>query len=317
MKLISVVIPCYNEEESLPLYFKAVDKIIPLLNDYQLEFVLVNDGSKDKTLDVMNNLYENRKDVVVCSLSRNYGQNAAFSAGLSIAKGDYVITMDSDLQDPVEMIVEISKKFDEGFDVVNPRRVNRMKDSKFKRDSAGLFYKIINKLEGKNVIPENVNCFRGMSRKVVDHILSLSEKDRLLLAEIPLVGFKTATIDFAREERQAGESKYNLKKMISYALSNMSNITSRPLYFPIFIGGIMTLISSFIFFVLLVLFILSACNVMGGYLILSIFFICSCVFLCSSIIISIIGLVSIYLHNILVNTRNRPTYVIEEIKRRD
>lgn len=319
MKKISVILPCYNEEESLPLYFEAVDKVIPSLKDYVLEFVLVNDGSKDNTLSVMESLYEKRKDVVVCSLSRNFGQNAAFSAGLKVAKGDYCIMMDSDLQDPVELIPQIAEKFSQGYDVVNPHRVDRSKDSAFKRDTAGLFYKIINRLEGKKVIPENVNCFRGISRKVVDEILSLSEKDRCLLSEVPLIGYKTTFIDFTREERKAGKSKYNLKKMVLYALDNMSTITSRPLYLIFMAGGIMTLLSLFLVLVMTVLFILSypSIHVIGGHEVCMVFFILSFVFLSTAIVIDFLGVISIYLHNILVNTRNRPTYIIDYVKRKD
>lgn len=319
MKTISVIIACYNEEESLPLYFEAVDKVIPTLKDYELEFILVNDGSKDNTLEVMKSLNESRKDVIICSLSKNCGQNAAFSAGLKVSKGDYCIMMDSDLQDPVELIPQIAEKFTEGYDVVNPHRVDRSKDSAFKRDTAGLFYKIINKLEGKSVIPENVNCFRGLSRKVVDHIVQLTEKDRCILSEVPLIGYKTTYIDFVRQERKAGKSKYNLKKMVLYALDNMSNITSRPLYLIAMIGGVVTLLSLFSILIMAVFYALSypTVGILGGHEICMILFILSFVFFSVGIIIDFIGVVAIYLHNILINTRNRPTYIIDFVKEKN
>ncbi len=319
MKTISVIIACYNEEESLPLYFEAVDKIIPTMKDYLLEFILVNDGSKDNTLQVMEKLNRERNDVIICSLSRNYGQNAAFSAGLKVSKGDYCIMMDSDLQDPVELIPQIAAKFDEGYDVVNPHRVDRSKDSTFKRDTAGLFYKIINKLEGKKVIPENVNCFRGISRKVVDHIVNLTEKDRCILSEVPLVGYKTTYIDFTRQERKAGKSKYNLKKMVLYALDNMSNITSRPLYLVAMIGGLITIFSLFSIVIMTIFFALSypSVRILGGHEICLILFILSFVSLGVGIVVDFIGVISIYLHNILVNTRNRPTYIIDFVKEKE
>lgn len=319
MKTVSVILPCYNEEEALPKYFEAVDKVLPSIHDYKVEFVLVNDGSKDRTLEVMNKLYQERSDVVVCSLSRNYGQNAAFTAGLETSNSDYCIMMDSDLQDPVTLIPEILKKFDEGYDVVNPHRVDRSSDSALKRDTAGMFYKLINKLEGKKVIPENVNCFRGISRKVVDKILALSEKERCLLAEIPLIGYKTASIDFAREKRSAGTSKYNFGKMVRYALGNMSSITSRPLYLPSIAGGMMMIVSFFFILIMTVLFALSypTVNIIPGHEIYMIFFILGFVFLGIGFLSVMIGLLGIYLHNVLINTRNRPAYIIDIVLRKE
>lgn len=308
MKKISVIIPCYNEEKVLPAYFEAVDKIIPTLENYVLDFFLVNDGSSDDTLNVMKEISRKRKDVFIVNLSRNFGQNPAFAAGLKSCDGDYAIMMDSDLQDPVELICEISKKFDEGYEVVNPHRVNRMKDSAFKRTSAGLFYMIINALEGKKVIPENVNCFRGISRRVIDEINSLSEKDRYILSEVPLVGFKTCYIDFARNERSAGASKYNLNKMVRYAFDNMSTATSSPLYWPMKCG----LFASIILFVLMILFLVLML-VNQNIAIFSTLFIAFVIFFSASVLLCFIGILGIYLHNVLINTRNRPTYVIDEV----
>ena len=317
MKKLSVVIPCYNEEKALPLYFEAVTPIVEELKDkVKMEFVLVNDGSKDKTLEVMNDLYEKRGDIMVVNLSRNHGQMAALSAGLKSAEGDYVIMMDSDLQDPVTLIPEIYAKFEEGYEVVSPHRVDRTSDTKFKKDTASLFYRLVNKLEGKEVIPDNVNCFRGLSRRVVDEIVALSEKDRLLLAEIPLVGHKTCMIDFKREERAAGESKYKFKKMVAYALDNISATTTSPLYLPIKIGAICSIITFGLFFIFSVLYFLTLFGLMvGASGFFFFFFILSTIFFATFLIIDFIGLLGIYLHNITINTRNRPTFVIDSVKK--
>lgn len=317
-KRISVILPCYNEEESLPLYFKAVDPVLAEIKDYKVDFVLVNDGSKDKTLEVMNDLYMKRNDVTIVSLSRNYGQNPAFSAGLSVCKGDYAIMMDADLQDPVELLPEIARKFSEGYEVVNPHRSDRSTDSEFKKESAGFFYRFLNKLEGKEVIPENVNCFRGISRRAIDEINSLTEKDRYLLTEVPLVGFRTCCIDFKREERSAGKSKYNLKKMVKYALDNISSATSSPLYLAIKFGAFFSFFFLFSSIILTVFYFLSRYNVLlTDTLSLMTAMILSWVFFGLSVILDFIGLEDIYLHNMLINTRNRPTYVIDILKRSD
>lgn len=318
-KRISVIIPCYNEEKSLPLYFKAVDPVLLEIKDYDVDFVLVNDGSKDKTLKVMEDLYQSRNDITIVSLSRNYGQNPAFSAGLKVCRGDYAIMMDSDLQDPVTLLPKIAEKFTEGYEVVNPHRSDRTTDSAFKKDSAGFFYRFLNRLEGRKVIPENVNCFRGISRRAIDAINELTEKDRYLLSEVPLVGFKTCYIDFKREERSAGESKYNLKKMVKYALDNISSATAAPLYLPIKFGVFFTFLFLFTSVILTVFYFLSRFGVLATSSsdIFALFMLASYIFLGLSILLDFLGLVAIYQHNILINTRNRPTYIIDFVKRHE
>lgn len=318
MKKVSIVIPCYNEEEMLPLYFKAVDPVIKKIKDYSFDFVLVNDGSKDNTLQVMNNLYIKRDDIIVCSLSRNFGQNPAFSAGLKVCDGDYAIMMDSDLQDPVELITQICEKFSEGYEVVNPHRADRTTDSYIKRKTAGMFYRFINKLEGKEVAPENVNCFRGISRRVIDEINNLSEVDRQIRTEIPFVGYKTCTLDFKRSNRSAGESKYNMSKMFLLAFDNISATTAKPLYTPIKVGSVMTGVFGGLFLISLVLMILTWCDVGGlvsEYYIIFPLFLMTTIFFACSIIVFFIGIVSLYLHNILINTRNRPNHIIDIVKK--
>lgn len=315
MKTLSVILPCYNEEASLPLYFKAVDPVLKELKNCKVGFILVNDGSKDKTLDVMEKLHEERDDVTIVSLSRNFGQIPAFSAGLSIADSDYVVLMDADLQDPVELLPKIVEKFEEGYDVVNPHRADRSKDSFFKRKTAGMFYRFINKIEGRPVLPQNVNCFRGLSRRAYTTINALPEKDRYLLGEIPFVGFKNATIDFKREERSAGKSKYTFKKMVDYALNNISSSTTAPLYYPMIAGGISSAFFAFTSIVLTVFYFLSLYGIVPGHDPFKVFLLISVIFLASSILVCFVGILGIYLHNVTVNTRARPTYVIDFVKK--
>lgn len=322
MKKVSIIIPCYNEEEALPVYFNAVDPVIKDLTDYDFEFVLVNDGSKDNTLLVMEKLFQERDDVTIVNETHNFGQNPALCAGLSIAGGEFVIMMDVDLQDPVTLIPTILQKFEEGYDVINPHRVDRTKDTRFKRKSAGAFYKLMNKLEGKEVLPENVNCFRGLSRRVVDKLLSLPEKDKLLINEIPFIGYKTCSFDFSRNEREVGKSKYTLKKMISYALSNISAGTSKPLFTLLEVGGILLLLSIFFTIVFLAFFILGLCSVPFfshpiAYEIFKIFFIISSLSIGINTILCFIGVIGLYLHNILINTRDRPTFIIDYVKKKE
>ena len=315
MKTVSIVLPCYNEEESLPRYFEAVQPVIESIEGYTFDFVLVDDGSKDKTYEVMEKIYQERNDVTIVKESRNYGQNAALTAGLMTAKGDYVVMMDVDLQDPVELLAEICKKFDEGYEVVNPHRASRKEDSYLKRTTAGMFYKFINKIEGKPTIPENVNCFRGLSRKAVDDLLALPEKDRYYVALVPLVGHKTATIDFSRQKREVGRSKYNLSKMFDYSFNLISTTTAKPLYFPIKFGAIASFITGVISLVFFIFFLMSATSYRFNYGVWMPLWIASFVLLLVNLLIFFLGILGVYLHSILINTRERPTTILEEVKR--
>ncbi len=308
MKTISVILPCYNEEEALPLYFKSADPIIAEIPDYSFRFILVDDGSKDRTFTIMNELYEKRDDIEVVSLAGNYGQNAAIYAGLSVCKSDYAIVMDVDLQDPVELLKDFAKKFSEGYEIVSPRRVDRKTDGFFKRTTAKMFYRFANKLEGKEILPENVNMFRGFSKRVVDIINSAPSKDRLFLNDIARIGCKTCYINFTRHKRSSGTSKYNINKMFNHAFNIISSGTSRPLYSLIKVGAISTFITALIFIALLV----TECvvNRAGFYPLITTFFIISAIFLGVSILIFVIGIIAIYLHNILLNSRNEPIFRI-------
>lgn len=314
MKKVSVILPCFNEEEALPLYFKAVDPIIHDISDYVFDFILVNDGSKDNTLDVMKQIQKERHDITIVNESKNYGQNAAFTAGLMQAKGDYVIMMDVDLQDPVELFKPICEKFSEGYDVVNLHRASRETDTWFKKTTAGMFYRFINLIEQKKVIPENVNCFRGLSRRAVDALLAFPERDRYYVALIPLVGYKNCQIDFERQKRDAGTSKYNISKLFHYAFDLISASTARPLYMPLKVGFISTCCFGFLWLISLVLWILYACGTFSYTMhFTETLFIVLSVFLAASVLIFIIGIIGLYLHNILINTRGRPTTTIDEV----
>lgn len=310
---VTIIIPCYNEEEALPLYFKAVDPVISSIDDFVFDFILIDDGSKDKTWNIMKGIYETRKDVTIIKETRNYGQQNALFTALLKATGDYVIMMDVDLQDPVELLKDICQKFKEGYDVVNPKRACREKDTFIKRTTAGMFYRFMNFIEGQTVIPENVNNYRGMSRKVVDQINALPEKEKMVFSMTAFVGYKSVEIPFTRQERDAGETKYSIKRLFQVAFTTISCCTSRPLDYPIFFGGVSTCFFSLSSLVLFILYILAACNVMGGYRDISLWMLISFAFLGFSLLMVAIGIIGVYLRNILVNTRNRPMALIEEI----
>lgn len=317
MKTVSIILPCYNEEQVLPLYFKAVDPVLKDIPDYRFEFILVNDGSKDQTLSVMENIYKTRDDVTIVNLSRNFGQNPALNAGLSTCQSDYAIMMDCDLQDPVTLLKSICEKFSEGYDVVSPHRTDRRSDSVGKRTTAGFFYRFTNWFEGKKVLPENVNCFRGLSRRAIDAILKLPESDRLLVAEIPFVGFKTYYLDFTRQNRAAGKTKYNYSRMFFYALDIISSSTAKPLYKLILVALSVTGFFGVSTIAFLVCYILSLTGTIGYLSAMQTFFIVSAVFFAVGLVLTFVGILGIYVHNILVNTRNRPNFMIQDICRHE
>ena len=317
MKKTTIVVPCYNEEEALPLYFKAVDPVLKKIEDYEFDFILIDDGSKDHTWDVMNRLYNERNDITILKESRNYGQQNALFTALYYAKGDYVITMDVDLQDPVELIREICEKFTEGYDMVNPKRACRKEDSFLKRTTAGMFYHLVNSLEGKEIIPENVNNFRGMSRRVIDTINEMSEKDKNVITMASFVGFKTCEVDFSRAKRDAGKTKYSFKRLFQVAFDIISSCTSRPLYFPVMFGGFFSIFFSLSSLVLFLLYIVEQAGAIRSYGQISLWMLISFVFLGFSILSLFVGIIGVYLRSVLINTRNRPMAIIDTIKTKE
>ena len=205
MKIISVVSPMFNEQEMASLFIKRVNDVLLSLNDYDYEIVLVNDGSNDKTLEILKKEQEINSKIVIVNLTRNWGHESALFAGLKVAKGDAIIPMDADLQDPPEIIPDMIKLWEEGYDVVNARRKSRKEDTFFKRKSAGLFYKWANKISRGVKIPQNVANYRLINRQALDEVLALEETSRVFRIEVPFVGFKVGEVYFSIPKREKGK----------------------------------------------------------------------------------------------------------------
>ncbi len=257
MKLISIVVPMYNEEKVVPLFFAEMNKVLQNIKNYQFEIVVVNDGSKDQTLALLKAQQTFQKNLIIVNLSRNFGHEPAVAAGIKTAKGDAIIPMDSDLQDPPTLIQSLLSKFEEGFEVVNAKRKGRHEDTFFKRFSAIKFYQFVAKLSGKVKIPQNVGHFRLISRRVADEVNRLSERNRVFRIEVPFVGFKTTEVLFDRPKRVAGETHYNLKSMLKLAVDAIASTTSVPLVWPVqifmfvaFTFGLSLLLQLILFFTL-------------------------------------------------------------------
>lgn len=308
MKKITVIVPMYNEEEMISLFFEKVNQVLEGITAYQTEILCVNDGSKDKTLELLKKQREIQNNLHIVSFSRNFGHEAGVAAGLEHATGDIVIVMDADLQDPPELIPELIKKYEEGYEVVNAKRVNRKQDSFLKRFTAETFYKVVAKMSGKVKIPQNVGNYRLMTRRVVDHVNQLREKTRVFRVAVPFVGFKTTSVEFTRPKRPKGESHYSYKSMFHLAENSIISSSNVPLKWSLKFGlvtGFLFLISSIIF---TILYFVDKSNVLT-YLPLMLI---SYLFLAVAIIVTFIGIHGMYLGRIFTEVQDRPLFEVEE-----
>ncbi|MWV26690.1 glycosyltransferase family 2 protein [Aurantiacibacter rhizosphaerae] len=239
--LISLVIPVYSEEAVIPALLERMTLLMEQLPE-RAEVVLVNDGSRDNSLQLMTRLTSGDERFRVVNLSRNYGHQTAVTAGLNAARGDAVITMDADLQDPPEVVPQLVQKWREGNHIVLARREARAGESIFKRATAAAFYRIIRRLSSIDM-PLDVGDFRLLDRKVVDALSNMPEQDRYLRGMISWVGFQTAEVPFVREERAAGESKYPLRAMIKLAVNGLLGFSDVPLRLALWFGMIISMLA--------------------------------------------------------------------------
>lgn len=233
-KLLSLVIPIYNEEEVLPYLRERLEKLISQL-PCLVELILVNDGSKDLTLALLLKWAKENSQIKIVDLARNFGHQAALTAGLDHANGDVVVVMDADLQDPPELIIEMIEKYCDGYDVVFAQRTKRHGESYFKLATADIFYWIMRKFVHEK-LPSNTGDFRLMSREVVDSLQHLREGQRFLRGMISWIGFSQTAIAFERPARVAGETKYPLYKMIRFAWDAILSFSSAPLKMAMALG---------------------------------------------------------------------------------
>ena len=319
MKKISLVIPMYNEEAMVSLLLNTIDEKVvkPLAGQYEVELIAINDGSKDQTLQLLKDEQKKYNFLAIVDLSRNFGQEAAVRAGLVTASGDAVIPMDADLQDPPEIIPEMIKMWEDGFQVVNAVRVSRKKDTQFKRNSAGIFYRVLDYLSPRVKIPMNVNNFRLLDRRVVDEVNNLSESVRVLRVEIPYVGFKTGSIEIVRQERAKGKSHYPFKAMFNLAKNSIVSVSVKPLemvlYVALFIAGLFFLsaVSELVIFILHLTKVLQVSSVaLWGWLTINV------LLFIATLISSVQAIQSIYLGKVAEESAHRPSVIIKEVIRK-
>lgn len=304
MEKISIVVPAYNEEESIPYFYEKINKEFKELKQ-ELELIFVDDGSKDKTLDVIKGLTKDKR-VKYISFSRNFGKEAAMWAGLNASTGDYVTIMDSDLQDPPSLLKEMIRLIkEEGYDIVGTRRVTRKGEPVIRSFFARMFYKIINKMSKVEMV-DGARDFRLMTRQVVNSVLSLKEYNRYSKGLFSFVGFKTKWLEYENIQRVAGETKWSFWKLLLYAIDGIVAFTTIPLTIAIAIGFIFCLIA-FIMIIVVIVKTLAFGDPTTGWPSLA-----CIIFMVSGIQLLCIGVIGEYLSKMYLEVKNRPIYIVKE-----
>ena len=307
MKKISIIVPCFNEEESISLFYKETNKIVEKMKKKcSFEFIFVNDGSKDKTLEEFRKLAKNDKKIRYISFSRNFGKEAAMYAGLEASTGDYITTMDVDLQDPPSLLEEMFEILESGeYDCCATKSTNRKGYSFFRKIFTKWFYFIINKVSKVEMVP-GARDFRLMTRQMVDAVLSMKEYNRYSKGLFSFVGFNTKWIDFQIEDRQTGKSKFNFWKLFNYAIEGIVAFSTSPLSIATCLGVFLFLLS-LVMIVVVVINNLFFTNTIDSWVYVT----CIVVFL-SGIQLFCIGIVGEYLSKTYLETKKRPIYIIKE-----
>lgn len=303
---ISLVVPVFNEEDTIPIFYKAVREYEPL-KEYEVEIVFINDGSKDSTENIINALAISDELVKPLSFTRNFGKEPALFAGLDHATGEAVIPIDVDLQDPIEVIPFLIEKWKDGADMVLAKRTDRSTDGHLKRKSAEMFYKLHNKISTPK-IEENVGDFRLMSRETVENIKQLPERNLFMKGILSWVGGKTEVVEYSRAERCAGESKFNGWKLWNLALEGITSFSTFPLRIWTYIGlGVSAF--AFLYAAWMVVDKLIWGNPVPGYpsLMTAILFL-------GGVQLIGVGVLGEYIGRIYIETKQRPRYILKEKK---
>ncbi len=305
MKKVSLVIPMYYEEEVAEKCYERVTENLKKLQNYEYEIIFVNDGSKDKTLEILEKIAKQDEQVKVVSFSRNFGHQCAVTAGLKYVTGDAIVIIDADLQDPPELIPEMLKLWEEGNEVIYGKRKTREGESKFKLLTAKLFYNTLNALSDVD-IPKDTGDFRLVDKKVVEVINSLPEHNKFLRGLFSWVGFKQKEFEYERKERAAGKTKYPLKKMLKLALDGIISFSTKPLKLVGGLGILAIMISVVILLYSILSFLFRWNNLTAGWTSIMV----TVTFFSGTILISL-WMIGEYIARIYDETKARPQYIIE------
>lgn len=304
--LISIIIPCYNEEEAIPVFYDEITKVSKKMKDVNFEYIFINDGSSDKTLEVLRDLSKKDKKVRYISFSRNFGKEAGMHAGLSNVKGDYAAIMDVDLQDPPEKLIEMYETIKkEDYDCIALYTSSHEGYSFLRKTLTNCWYTLVDKISSSHQKP-GARDFRLMKRQMVDAILSLPEYNRYTKGIFGFIGFKTKWLEYEAPNRVVGKSKFSLYKLVKYAMEGIVSFSTTPLIFAAYVG----LFFCFTAFVALIIIIgktLIWGDPVSGWPSLA----CLIVFI-GGIQLFFFGIMGIYLSKIYLEVKNRPSYIIKE-----
>ena len=310
MSKLSIVVPCYNEEESIPLFYPAVEKVVRQMNDLQIEYWFVNDGSSDNSLVEMRKLHEqNPERVHYVSFSRNFGKEAGLYAGLQAATGDYVVVMDVDLQDPPEFLPQMYELLQTGeYDCIGTRRVDRTGEAKFKSFLSDQFYHVINRISQTNIVP-GARDYRMMTRQMVNAVLSLKEYNRFSKGIFSWVGFKTKYLDYHNIERVAGKTDWSTWKLFKYAFDGIADFSQVPLSIAVWLGT-----TSFVLSIIGLLFVIIRRIAEPGSSVFGWASMICIILLLGGLQLLCIGILGKYIGRIYLQVKQRPIYIIKEKK---
>lgn len=304
-ELISIIIPMYNEEESLPYLYDRLVKLAENISNYNMEFLFVNDGSKDNSLEIVKQYRANDSRVCYVNLSRNFGKEIAMAAALDYVKGDVVAIIDADLQDPPELIIDMLKYYEEGYDDVYAKRRSRKGETALKKFTSHAFYRVLRSVSSVP-IQEDTGDFRLLSRRAVEALKSFPEKQRYTKGMFSLIGFKKKAIEFDRDPRVAGTTKWNYFKLFDLAIEGITSFTVAPLRIATIMGMVSAIGSIgymiFIFFKT----IISGVDVPGYASLVCI------ILLLGGIQLVCLGIIGEYLGRIFIEVKNRPLYFVDE-----
>lgn len=307
---ISIIVPCYNEEESLPIFYKEIDKISKEMKVVDFEFLFINDGSRDKTLNILREMAKKDKRVRYISFSRNFGKEAGMWAGLENATGDFVAIMDADMQDPpskVKAMYDILSK-DKEYDCVGLYTVDHKDYSFFRRICTNIWYKLISKISDNRQVP-GVRDFRLMRRQMVDAILEMKEYNRYTKGIFSFVGFNTKWLEFKTGDRVAGTSKFNFWKLFKYALEGIVSFSTAPLVLSAIIGVIFCFIA-FVAILVIIIKTLAFGDPVSGWPSLA----CIIIFV-SGVQLFFLGVIGMYLSKTYLEVKKRPIYIVKETEK--
>lgn len=306
MSLLSLIVPCYNEKEALPLFMEEALKVTSTLSDIDTEVILVNDGSKDDTLDVMRELKEKYPCVRYISFSRNFGKEAAILAGLAASRGDWTAVMDADLQDPPSLLPEMLDAIrNEGYDCVGTRRSTRTGEPPIRSFFARCFYKLINRMSSTKLV-DGARDFKLLSRPAVDALIALPEVNRFSKGLYEWIGFRSKWIEFRNVERVAGETKWSFWSLLKYSIEGIVSFTTSPLILSALLGLIFMFISLVTLITLMVRQLIYHNSVSGWTSMVCI------ILLLSGVQLFCLGIFGQYLAKMYTEIKRRPHYIISE-----